>query len=219
MKIKIHQLKLQNLDGFKMNCYIVEQRDTCLIIDPGFEVQKIKEWVKTRNLEVAGILLTHMHYDHICALNCFNSIVYVHNLELERIYGLEYNNLLKRIQKAKLELDFNLQKINYQTFNSNEILKIQHFKIQTLFTPGHSLGHSMFVIDEQNILSGDCIFYQTVGKTSFDFGANKTDQINSVKKILQSYDKNIKLHPGHGKTTTIEHEQKYNDFYLTHIKL
>ena len=48
------------------NCYILENNDSCIIIDPGDEANKIIESI---DKEVKGILITHYHFDHIGALN------------------------------------------------------------------------------------------------------------------------------------------------------
>lgn len=48
------------------NCYILENDDECLIIDPGDDFLKIRDNVDKR---VVGVLLTHRHFDHIGALN------------------------------------------------------------------------------------------------------------------------------------------------------
>ena len=49
-------------------CYILgrEDREDCLVIDPGAEAQKIRDRLKGRR--VAAILLTHGHFDHIGAV-------------------------------------------------------------------------------------------------------------------------------------------------------
>lgn len=47
------------------NCYIVENKDSCLVIDPGDEFSKIKNSI---NKKVVGVLLTHKHFDHVRAL-------------------------------------------------------------------------------------------------------------------------------------------------------
>ena len=47
------------------NCYIVENNNECLVIDPGDEFIKIKNSVDKK---VVGVLLTHRHFDHIGAL-------------------------------------------------------------------------------------------------------------------------------------------------------
>ena len=72
----------------KTNCYILENDNECLIIDPGSDFNKIQNNVNKR---VVGILLTHNHFDHIGALN-----------ELERYYNIkhmDYNNLKEGFNK------------------------------------------------------------------------------------------------------------------------
>ena len=47
------------------NCYILENNNECLIVDPGSESDKI---IKNIDKKVVGILLTHRHFDHVGAL-------------------------------------------------------------------------------------------------------------------------------------------------------
>ena len=66
------------------NCYIVSNGDTCLVIDPGDESEKIIESIG--NKKVLGILITHHHFDHVGALddikNKYNAPVYdINNLK------------------------------------------------------------------------------------------------------------------------------------------
>lgn len=209
--MEILNLRLSHNIG--MNCYILIQNNNCIIVDPGFNKEEIRKQIKQRNLTPLAIVLTHMHYDHICALDCFDVDVYVHEFELERIFTTQYQNLLQRINQANIVLDFDLQKIKYKSFKSNEKLKINEFELQTYFTPGHSLGHSIIEVDELNVLSGDCVFFETYGKTTFDFGASLKDQQSSVKFVLNHFSNSVKLWPGHSKPTTIKHELKYNKIF------
>ena len=48
------------------NCYILENNNECLIIDPGSEAEKIKSSISKN---VVCILITHRHFDHIGALD------------------------------------------------------------------------------------------------------------------------------------------------------
>ena len=50
------------------NCYVVHNGQTCLIVDPGSEANKIIDTIKTNGLNPLGILITHSHFDHIGAL-------------------------------------------------------------------------------------------------------------------------------------------------------
>lgn len=52
------------------NCYILTKDNHVLIIDPGDEYNKIAESIG--NKIIAGIIITHNHFDHIGALNKFD---------------------------------------------------------------------------------------------------------------------------------------------------
>ena len=50
------------------NCYIAYQNKEALIIDPGYDADKIIDYIESQNLKVVGILITHYHFDHVGAL-------------------------------------------------------------------------------------------------------------------------------------------------------
>ena len=51
------------------NCYILKKDNTCLVVDPGDDYNKIKKEIG--ECKVLGILITHSHFDHIGALRNF----------------------------------------------------------------------------------------------------------------------------------------------------
>lgn len=51
------------------NCYILIKNNTCLVVDPGDDYNKIKEEIGDN--KVLGVLITHSHFDHIGALRNF----------------------------------------------------------------------------------------------------------------------------------------------------
>ena len=59
------KIKTVVVGELETNCYIVENEDSCLVIDPGDEFLKIKN---TIDKKVIGVLLTHRHFDHVGAL-------------------------------------------------------------------------------------------------------------------------------------------------------
>ena len=74
--MEIITLKLGEL---RINCYIVINGNSCLIIDPADDANIIINECKNYNVE--GILVTHHHFDHVGALN-----------KLEKYYNLKHNN-------------------------------------------------------------------------------------------------------------------------------
>lgn len=59
------------------NCYIIEKNNECLLIDPGAEYLKIKEFIKDKN--IIGILITHNHFDHV---GCVKDLVREYNIPI-----------------------------------------------------------------------------------------------------------------------------------------
>lgn len=75
---------------FKTNCYILENEEEIIIIDPGDEPTKIDKEI---NKKLVGIIITHSHSDHIGAVDYFKNKYNV------PIYG--YNNLKEGRNKIK----------------------------------------------------------------------------------------------------------------------
>lgn len=51
------------------NCYVLKEKNKCLVVDPGDDYPKIKEVVGED--KVLAVLITHSHFDHIGALRNF----------------------------------------------------------------------------------------------------------------------------------------------------
>ena len=73
-------IKKVSVGELETNCYILEEHDECIIIDPGADPLKIEQVIDKK---LDGIIITHNHYDHIGALNYFkeryNILVYDNN--------------------------------------------------------------------------------------------------------------------------------------------
>lgn len=85
------------------------------------------------------------------------------------------------------------------------------FKFEIIETPGHTFDSKTFYFKDENIMfDGDFIFKDGIGRT--DLGGSDKDMKNSLKMIEQ-YDENIKLYPGHGPSTTLKEEKKHFNMY------
>ena len=70
------------------NCYILTINNTCLIVDPGDEIDKIINAIGEK--KVLGILITHHHFDHVGALK---PLLEKYNVKVYDFNSLEENNL------------------------------------------------------------------------------------------------------------------------------
>ena len=99
--------------------------------------------------------------------------------------------------------DFNLTDTEYN---------IDKFNFKIIKTPGHTSDSVTFYFLNDNIMFvGDFVFKGTIGRTDLPTG-NNIEMEESINKIKQ-YNKNIIIYPGHGESTTIENEIKYNYFF------
>ena len=59
------------LGEFETNCFVVTAANTeeCWIVDCGYEPQPMLDWIATKSLRPAGLLLTHTHSDHIAGVD------------------------------------------------------------------------------------------------------------------------------------------------------
>jgi len=58
------------------------------------------------------------------------------------------------------------------------------------------------------LICGDTLFCESYGRTDLPTG-NNNDMVNSIKKLKQLEGDYIVI-PGHGPTSTLDHEKKYN---------
>ena len=107
--------------------------------------------------------------------------------------------------EALTELE-NYYNINHNSHNSNS------FKYTIIKTPGHNPDSLTFYFKEEKIMfTGDFLFYHTIGRYDFE-NSSKIDMLNSLD-LISKYPDDIKIYPGHGRSTTLGEEKKYFNYY------
>ena len=113
--------------------------------------------------------------------------------------GDEENSIIKKIDKLKLTPVAIL--LTHNHFDHTEVI----------YTPGHSNTCLTYYFKDYDMMFvGDFIFKESIGRVDLP-GGNYRDMIASLNKI-KTYDDNIILYPGHGDSTTIGYEKKYNNY-------
>lgn len=190
-----------------VNCYFIEYNNSCYIIDPGYEKERIINYVNTNNLKILGILLTHGHRDHIGAIDCFKVPVYIHKNEHE-VLSDSYKNGLSSYDQVK---PYMLDDLDIVKIDETTIFEIDDKKIEVIYTPGHTIGGVCYKMGK-DLYTGDTLFKGVVGKWIFPTG-NLEMLKKSVVNLIESLDDDIRVYPGHGESSTIGDERKYNHFY------
>lgn len=184
---------------FGENCYIIAKEKYLYVIDPGIDYDAIAQVINNAKLPVKSVFLTHGHYDHVFSIKNFGNIpVYAHEAEKKLLEDPALN------LSEHIGTPFSIKGINYYGGDRNTI---DGFEI--LSTPGHTAGCVVISIDGC-LFSGDTLFYDTVGRTDLPTGDSKA--LQKSMKLFDSFDKNIKVYPGHGGSFILGDAYKTNYF-------
>ncbi len=204
------RLDMLTLGGIRTNCFIVSNEDTkeAVVIDPGDECERILEHLNHNELSAKAILLTHGHFDHIMAAQELAALtrvsIYAHESERELLAnpGLNCSSIFgKPLALAPVE-----------SLQDREKIQFADIDFIVVHTPGHTKGSVCYYIpDEQILLSGDTLFFESVGRTDFPTG-NSEVLIKSIRQRLFALSKEIKVYPGHGCSTSIGYEMQNNPY-------
>jgi hydroxyacylglutathione hydrolase len=190
------------------NCYLVRREgfDRALLIDPGDEAQKLQGAMEQLGVEPEAILLTHTHFDHIGAVaplaRATGAPVYCPREELPVLADPSafFGAMFGPVEGWEAE----------HAIDGGQRLQLAGFDVDVIATPGHSPGHVTFVIDGA-LFSGDVLFQGSIGRTDLP-GADHETLMESIGGLLERFDDDTKVHPGHMGLTTLGRERATNPF-------
>ncbi|KXK20739.1 MAG: beta-lactamase domain protein [Chloroflexi bacterium OLB15] len=208
LKIKSYTLGIVATNAYLIGDDVSKQ---AVLIDPVDEAQLLVDGAQEEGWEIALILATHAHFDHVLA-----------SAELKRLTGAPF--ALHAEAAATLES----LPLHYQRYfgilgpqaavpdrlltTEPEIIEVGAIKLETLYTPGHAPGHISFNMPEQKIVfSGDALFAGSIGRTDLP-GGNLQQLLNSISTKLLTLTDDTTVLSGHGEPTTIGQERSTNPF-------
>jgi hydroxyacylglutathione hydrolase len=193
------------------NCHIARRDDSdqAIVIDPGEEAPRLLEALETLELNVAAILLTHTHFDHVGAVaplaRATGADVWCPELEVPVLA-----DIMRYVPWPEFG-PFDSYDADH-TVAGGERLELAGFEIDVLFTPGHSPGHVTYSIPaEQAIFSGDVLFQGSVGRVDLPGGDGPT-LMQSLATLVETLPDETVVYPGHMGNTTIGRERATNPF-------
>lgn len=192
------------------NCYFIQNPKTreMLLVDPGEYASAICRKVSNMQGVVVAILLTHGHFDHIMALEAvrrqFGCDVYAEEHEKEVLADPEKNLTGYFGAPLSVRADHYLK--------DGEELSLAGFRIQVIYTPGHTIGGCCYYFpDEKILLSGDTLFAGSCGRVDFPT-SSQTQMMDSLRRLLTDLPEDVSVYPGHNMATTIRDEREYNPY-------
>ncbi len=194
------------------NCYFLYHEDTkeCLIFDPGDCAEDIIAFVRKKELNPVGIVLTHGHFDHIMAADevrkIFDIKIYAARAEEELLANSMLNVSAQLGASVTLKAD--------EWLEDGQEISVLGETMRCILTPGHTIGGMCYYFSKAEILiSGDTLFEASVGRTDLPTG-NGQQLIQSIREKLFCLPDAVRVFPGHGMMTSIKDEKMYNPFVV-----
>lgn len=203
------QVNVLPVGMLQTNCYILSAADnTAVIVDPGDESERIERFVKSHDLTVKAIWLTHGHFDHIEAVlplkEVFSCPVIACNAE-QSLLADPMLNLSGHFTDKKISLAADVY------YEDNDTFTFGGETVTVLHTPGHTVGSCCYLLGSL-LFSGDTLFSCSIGRTDFPTGDMVVMQASLDR--LAALEGDFTVYSGHGPITTLETERQQNPYMM-----
>ena len=202
-------IKTLAVGPIQANCFILGCEDTleAVVIDPGEEGDRILQTVADSNLIVKYIINTHGHMDHVSANKRIHDVtgapIFIHSLDapmLDQVADSAAAWGIKAEDSPAPEREL----------KDGDEITFGKITLTVIHTPGHTQGGiSLYATDD--VFVGDTLFAGSIGRTDFPGGSFETIKESIQQKLFKLGD-DVRVHTGHGPTTTIGQEKRHNPF-------
>ncbi|KZS48227.1 hypothetical protein AWU65_20975 [Paenibacillus glucanolyticus] len=144
--------------------YMAVSNGEATLFDPTRMTEVYLEFARSINAEIRHVLDTHLHADHISG---------------GRMMAEQTGAAYWLPPKDAAEVVF-----EYKPLQDREKVRIGSttISIEALYSPGHTIGSTSFVIDDQYLLTGDILFIDSIGRP--DLAGLAEDWVGDLRETL-----------------------------------
>lgn len=142
--------------------YLIESNGEAAVIDTNRMINQYDDFLKEHNFSIKSVLDTHLHADHISG-----------GRDLANEHGATYYLPPKDATEVQFE---------YQPIEDGDEVKVGDATIKAFYSPGHTIGSTSFIVDDQYLLTGDILFIDSIGRP--DLAGKAEDWVGDLRETL-----------------------------------
>jgi glyoxylase-like metal-dependent hydrolase (beta-lactamase superfamily II) len=135
-----------------------------MIIDSNRMTAPYEQFVQEKDLNVKYVADTHLHADHISG-----------GRTLADIFEADYYLPPKDAKEVTYEYS-KLEEGNDFAIGNTVV------KVQPIYSPGHTIGSTSFIVDDRFLLTGDILFVKSIGRP--DLAGKAEDWVSNLRDTL-----------------------------------
>jgi glyoxylase-like metal-dependent hydrolase (beta-lactamase superfamily II) len=142
--------------------YVIDSNGTGAVIDTNRMLESYEQFIKKHNVTITHVLDTHLHADHISG---------------GRKLAQKHNATYYLPPKDATDVTF-----EYKHIHDGDEYQIGDTTIKAIYSPGHTIGSTSFIIDDQYLLTGDILFIDSIGRP--DLAGKAEDWVRDLRTTL-----------------------------------
>lgn len=138
------------------NFYIYTDGQTHICVDTGYDDPRLPvgfACIGLRPDQVGAVFLTHSDVDHIGGLGLFEQTQLYLGREEEPLITQGVGRFTEFYKNRRVRRP-------YRLLDDNEYVTVGSITVQALATPGHTIGHTAYLVDGRYLFTGDAVILQ-----------------------------------------------------------
>lgn len=196
---------------YQQNCSVLwcSRTKRAAVVDPGGDLERIKQVIDSQGLVVERILITHGHLDHAggAAALAEQLAVPIEGPHPEDRFWIDM------LPEQGRMMGFAGQAFTPQRWlEDGDTVDVGEMRLEVLHCPGHTPGHVVFFQPEWRLAAvGDVLFAGSIGRTDLPGGDHRA-LLHAIRTKLWPLGDDVRFIPGHGPMSTFGDERKSNPF-------